>query len=58
MVDTKSVTWDVVTAGGGGLMRGVRQGLFEKITPEMVNTDHVIPGAATITASPPRSSRR
>ncbi|CAM5185995.1 Putative spermidine/putrescine transport system substrate-binding protein OS=Bosea thiooxidans OX=53254 GN=SAMN05660750_02128 PE=4 SV=1 [Bosea thiooxidans] len=29
MVDTKSVTWDVVTAGGGGLMRGVRQGLFE-----------------------------
>lgn len=45
MVDTKSVTWDVVTAGGGGLMRGVRQGLFEKITPEMVNTDHVIPGA-------------
>lgn len=45
MVDTKSVTWDVVTAGGGGLMRGVKLGLFEKITPDMVKTDHVIPGA-------------
>ncbi|MBM6595458.1 ABC transporter substrate-binding protein [Microvirga pudoricolor] len=45
MVDTNSVTWDVVTGGGGTLMRGVNLGLFEKITPDMVNQDHVIPGA-------------
>ena len=45
MVDTNSVTWDVVTGGGGTLMRGVNLGLFERITPDMVNQDHVIPGA-------------
>lgn len=45
MVDTNSVTWDVVTGGGGTLMRGVNMGLFERITPDMVNQDHVIPGA-------------
>ncbi len=45
MVDTKSVTWDVVTAGGSGLMGGVRQGLFERITPDMVDESHVFPGA-------------
>lgn len=52
MVDTKSVTWDVVTGGGGGLMRGVKLGLFEKITPDMVKTDHVLPGARNDYAIP------
>jgi putative spermidine/putrescine transport system substrate-binding protein len=45
MVDTKSVSWDVVTAGGSGLMLGVKQGLFERITPEMVDQSAVLPGA-------------
>ncbi|KPL53381.1 ABC transporter substrate-binding protein [Prosthecomicrobium hirschii] len=45
MVETKSVTWDIVTAGGGGLMRGVAQGLFEPITAEMVNQSDVLDGA-------------
>lgn len=45
MVDTHSVSWDVVTAGGSGLMQGVRQGLFEKITPDMVDTSHAFPDA-------------
>ena len=45
MVDTKSVTWDIVTAGGGGLMRGVALGLFEPITADMVKQDDVIEGA-------------
>lgn len=52
MVDTKSVVWDVVTGGGGTLMRGVRLGLFEKITPEMVPQEHVIPGARNDYAVP------
>ena len=45
MVDTKSVTWDVVTAGGSGLMLGAKQGLFERITPDMVDESHAFPGA-------------
>lgn len=45
MVDTHSVSWDVVTAGGSGLMKGVQQGLFEKITPEMVDESHAFPEA-------------
>lgn len=45
MVDTRSVVWDVVTAGGGGLMRGVAQGLFEPITAEMVDQHDVLDGA-------------
>lgn len=45
MVDTNSVVWDVVTAGGGGLMRGVKLGLFEPITPEMVDQADVLEGA-------------
>lgn len=45
MVETKTVVWDVVTAGGGGLMRGVAQGLFEPITADMVRQDDVIEGA-------------
>jgi putative spermidine/putrescine transport system substrate-binding protein len=45
MVQTKSVAWDVVTAGGAGLMLGVEQGLFERITDDMVDQSQVIPGA-------------
>ncbi|SEF15830.1 putative spermidine/putrescine transport system substrate-binding protein [Rhizobiales bacterium GAS191] len=45
MVDTKSVAWDIVTAGGSGLMLGTKQGLFEKITDAMVDQSHVFPGA-------------
>src|SRR6516225_5107832 len=45
MVDTKSVTWDIVTAGGSGLTLGAKQGLYEKITPEMVDQSQVFPGA-------------
>jgi putative spermidine/putrescine transport system substrate-binding protein len=45
MVQTNSVAWDVVTAGGAGLMLGVQQGLFERITDEMVDQSQVIPGA-------------
>jgi putative spermidine/putrescine transport system substrate-binding protein len=45
MVDTKSVSWDVVTAGGSGLMLGVQQGLYERITPEMVDESQVFAGA-------------
>ncbi|MFC0407070.1 ABC transporter substrate-binding protein [Roseomonas elaeocarpi] len=45
MVETHSVSWDVVTAGGAGLMLGVQQGLFERITDDMVDQSQVIPGA-------------
>lgn len=45
MVDTKSVSWDVVTAGGSGLMLGAKLDLYEKITPEMVDQSKVFPGA-------------
>ncbi len=45
MVDTKTVTWDVVTGGGASLVRGSRQGLFERIPAEKVNQDHVYEGA-------------
>ncbi|MBS7707583.1 ABC transporter substrate-binding protein [Chelatococcus asaccharovorans] len=45
MVDTNSVAWDVVTAGGGGLMRGVALGLFEPISAEMVDQSDVLDGA-------------
>jgi putative spermidine/putrescine transport system substrate-binding protein len=31
MVDTGTVTWDVVTGGGTSLMQGVQQGLFEPL---------------------------
>ncbi len=42
MVDTHKVEWDVVTAGGASLMQGARSGLFEKITPEMVDQGNVL----------------
>lgn len=45
MVDTDSVEWDVVTAGGASLMQGAKSGLFEKITPEMVDQSNVLPEA-------------
>lgn len=45
MIDTKSVSWDVVTENSARLTRGIKLGVFEKITPEMVNQDHVIPNA-------------
>jgi putative spermidine/putrescine transport system substrate-binding protein len=35
MVQTGAVSWDVVTAGGAGLMLGVQQGLFEKIAGQV-----------------------
>jgi len=44
MVDTNSVSWDVVTAGGGTLMQGVKQGLFEKLTGA-VDESHAFPSA-------------
>lgn len=42
MVDTNTVSWDVVTGGGDTLSRGMAEGLFEEITPAMVNQDHVL----------------
>jgi putative spermidine/putrescine transport system substrate-binding protein len=45
MIDTKTVAWDVVTENGARLTRGIKLGVFEKITPEMVDQQHVIPGA-------------
>lgn len=44
MVDTGSVSWDVVTAGGAGLMLGVKQGLFEKLAGA-VDESHAFPDA-------------
>lgn len=43
MVDTGTVTWDIVTDGGLGVARGAREGLFEEITPSMVDQSHVYP---------------
>lgn len=45
MIDTKSITWDVVTENSARLTRGIKLGVFEKITSDMVNQDHVIPNA-------------
>ncbi|WP_410013651.1 ABC transporter substrate-binding protein [Sodalis sp. C49] len=45
MVDTHKVEWDVVTAGGASLMQGAKSGLFEKITPDMVDESNVLPQA-------------
>lgn len=45
MIDTKSVTWDVVTENSARLTRGIKLGVFEKITPQMVDQSHVISGA-------------
>lgn len=43
MIDTGTVTWDVVTDGGLGVARGASEGLFEEITPAMVDQSHVYP---------------
>lgn len=45
MIDTKTVAWDVVTENSARLARGIKLGVFEKITPQMVDEKHVIPGA-------------
>ncbi|MEQ9862456.1 ABC transporter substrate-binding protein [Pectobacterium cacticida] len=45
MLDTNTVSWDVVTENSSRLARGIKLGVFEKITPDMVNQQHVIPGA-------------
>lgn len=45
MIDTKTVAWDVVTENSARLARGIKLGVFEKITPSMVDQKHVIPGA-------------
>lgn len=45
MIDTGSVTWDVVTDGGVGFIRGIQQGLFEKLDPAVVDVSHVYPEA-------------
>ena len=45
MVETDSVSWDIVTAGGAGLADGIKQGLFEEITDDMVNQSHVLADA-------------
>ena len=44
MVDTGTVSWDVVTGGGAGLMLGVQQGLFEKLSG-LVDESHAFPSA-------------
>ena len=36
MVDTSTVSWDVVTGGGSTLMEGAQQGLFEPIPASVV----------------------
>lgn len=45
MVETGSVTWDVVATSGSGFAMGSRLGLFERITDSMVDQSHIIPGA-------------
>lgn len=45
MVETGSVTWDVVASSGVGFAIGARMNLFEPITDAMVDQSHVIPGA-------------
>lgn len=42
MIDTKTVMWDVVTENSARLARGIKLGVFEKITPAMVDQSHVI----------------
>ncbi|GBQ27398.1 ABC transporter substrate-binding protein [Gluconacetobacter azotocaptans] len=47
MVETGSVSWDVVGTSGASFMLGVKLGLFERITDDMVDQSHLIPGART-----------
>jgi putative spermidine/putrescine transport system substrate-binding protein len=44
MVDTSTVSWDVVTGGGSTLMEGAQQGLFEPI-PASVDQSGTYPNA-------------
>lgn len=45
MIETDTVTWDVVTDGGVGFIRGIQQGLFEKLEPAEIDVSHVYPEA-------------
>jgi putative spermidine/putrescine transport system substrate-binding protein len=45
MVDTNTVTWDVITGGGTTLMQGIQANLFERIPDGAVNLSHVYPEA-------------
>ncbi|MFM2477117.1 ABC transporter substrate-binding protein [Celerinatantimonas sp. MCCC 1A17872] len=42
MEDTNSMVWDVVSGGGVGMIRGEKMGLFEKITPDMVDESDIM----------------
>jgi len=52
MVDTKTVTWDVVTGGGATLIEGTRNGLFEKLPSDKVNESQSYPQARQEYAAP------
>lgn len=43
MVNAGTVSWDIVTDGGLGVTRGAKAGLFEEITPEMVDQSGIYP---------------
>ncbi|QPC95505.1 ABC transporter substrate-binding protein [Mesorhizobium sp. INR15] len=43
MISAGTVSWDIVTDGGLGVARGAQAGLFEEITPEMVDQSGVYP---------------
>lgn len=45
MVETNTVSWDVVTGGGATLAQGVNADLFEAIPNSAVNRDHHYPDA-------------
>jgi putative spermidine/putrescine transport system substrate-binding protein len=45
MVDTNTVSWDVITGGGTSLMQGVQQGLFEVIPADKVDLSGTYPEA-------------
>ncbi|MGR5141093.1 ABC transporter substrate-binding protein [Photobacterium sp. DNB23_23_1] len=45
MVDTNSMTWDVVSGGGVAFIRGVQLGLFEEIPQDIVDQSHVLDDA-------------
>ena len=45
MVDTNTMTWDVVTGGGSTVAQGGQMGLFEPVPADKVHLDHVFPEA-------------
>lgn len=45
MVQTGSVSWDVVGTSGVSFVLGVQQGLFEPVPADLVDQSHIIPGA-------------